>query len=88
MPFLVFGHLCLLGSSDSFWRQFLRVQRFSLTASVSQGTKDPKMAPVKRYANEVDFKLKAISHTLEYGNRAVVREFNINESMVQKWRKH
>ena len=33
MSFLVFGHLCLLGSSYSFWSA-----HFSLTASVSQGT--------------------------------------------------
>ena len=26
--FLVFGHLCLLGSSDSFWRQFSHVHVF------------------------------------------------------------
>ena len=26
MLFLVFGHLCLLGSSGSFWRQFSRVK--------------------------------------------------------------
>ena len=28
VPFLVFGHLCLLSSSDSFWRQFSRVRVF------------------------------------------------------------
>ena len=28
VPFLVFGHLCLLGSSDSFWRQFSQVHVF------------------------------------------------------------
>lgn len=49
--------------------------------------KDPKMPPVKRHAYEADFKLKAISHALEHGNRAAAREFNINESMVRKWRK-
>ena len=36
--FLIFGHLCLLGSSDSFWRLFSRVHFFSLTANVSNGT--------------------------------------------------
>ena len=49
--------------------------------------KDPKMAPVKRHAYDADFKLKAISHAVEHGNRAAAREFNINESMVRKWRK-
>ena len=28
VPFLVFGYLCLLGSSDSFWRLFSRVHVF------------------------------------------------------------
>ena len=28
MPFLVFGHLCLLGSFDNFWRLFSRVLVF------------------------------------------------------------
>ena len=28
VPFLVFGHLCLLGSSDSFWRMFSSVHVF------------------------------------------------------------
>lgn len=45
------------------------------------------MAPVKRHAYDADFKLKAISHAVEHGNRAAAREFNINESMVRKWRK-
>ena len=35
MPFLVFGHMCLLGSFDSFQRLF---SRFSFTAIVSHGT--------------------------------------------------
>ena len=37
MPLLVFGHLCLLGFFDSFWRMFTSA-RFSLTANVSHGT--------------------------------------------------
>lgn len=45
------------------------------------------MAPVKRHAYDADFKLKAISHAVEHGNRAAAREFHINESMVRKWRK-
>ena len=45
------------------------------------------MAPVKRHAYEAAFKLKAIRHAVEHGNRAAVREFNVNESMVRKWRK-
>ena len=46
-----------------------------------------KMAPVKRYAYEVSLKLKAIEYAVMHGNRAAAREFNVNESMVQKWRK-
>lgn len=45
------------------------------------------MAPCKRHAYDAEFKLKAISHTVDHGNRAAAREFNINESMVRKWRK-
>ncbi|XP_029974633.1 uncharacterized protein LOC115408167 [Salarias fasciatus] len=45
------------------------------------------MAPVKRQAYEAEFKLKAISHAVQHGNRAAAREFNIHESMVRKWRK-
>ena len=45
------------------------------------------MAPVKRHVNETDFKFKDISHALKHGNIAAVREFNINETMVWKWRK-
>ncbi|XP_013880698.1 uncharacterized protein LOC106529748 [Austrofundulus limnaeus] len=45
------------------------------------------MAPIKRHAYNAEFKLKAISHAVEHGNRAAAREFNINESMVRKWRK-
>uniref|UniRef100_A0A7N6B6A5 HTH CENPB-type domain-containing protein n=1 Tax=Anabas testudineus TaxID=64144 RepID=A0A7N6B6A5_ANATE len=44
------------------------------------------MASTKRHAYDAEFKLKAISHALEHGNRAASREFNINESMVRKWR--
>uniref|UniRef100_A0A8C5PNZ8 HTH CENPB-type domain-containing protein n=1 Tax=Leptobrachium leishanense TaxID=445787 RepID=A0A8C5PNZ8_9ANUR len=56
------------------------VHSFSIPAA-------PKMAPVKRHAYEADFKLNAISHAVQHGNRAAAREFNINESMVRKWRK-
>ena len=45
------------------------------------------MAPLKRHAYDVEFKLKAISHAVEHGNRAAAIDFNINESMVRKWRK-
>lgn len=45
------------------------------------------MAPLKRHTYDAEFKLKAISHAVEHGNRAAAREFNINESMVRKWRK-
>ncbi|KAF4797634.1 hypothetical protein TURU_071784 [Turdus rufiventris] len=45
------------------------------------------MTPQRRLAYEADFKLKAINHAKQHGNRAAAREFNINESMVSKWRK-
>ncbi|TWW62659.1 hypothetical protein D4764_04G0013060 [Takifugu flavidus] len=45
------------------------------------------MAPVKRHAYEAYFKLQAIEYTAENGNRAAARHFNVNESMVRKWRK-
>nr|XP_046260070.1 uncharacterized protein phf11 isoform X4 [Scatophagus argus] len=45
------------------------------------------MAPLKRHAYEAHFKLQAISHAVQHGNRAAAREFNISESMVRKWRK-
>ncbi|TWW63606.1 hypothetical protein D4764_03G0006140 [Takifugu flavidus] len=45
------------------------------------------MAPCKRYTYHAELKLKAISHAVEHGNRAAAREFNVNESMVRKWRK-
>ena len=45
------------------------------------------MASGKRHAYDADFKLKAISHAVEHGNRAAAREFSINEAMVRKWRK-
>ena len=46
-----------------------------------------KMAPVKRHAYEASFKLKAIEYAVKHGNRAAAREFNVNKSMVRKWRK-
>ncbi|KAF4805031.1 pogo transposable element with KRAB domain-like protein [Turdus rufiventris] len=45
------------------------------------------MAPQRRLAYKADFKLKAINHAKKHGNRSAAREFNINESMVRKWRK-
>ncbi|KAF4795050.1 hypothetical protein TURU_096747 [Turdus rufiventris] len=50
------------------------------------GESDFKMAPQRRLAYEANFKLKAINHAKEHGNRDAAREFNINESMVRKWR--
>ena len=47
----------------------------------------PKVANVKRHADETEFKLIAISPAVEHGIRAAVREFNITESMVPKSRK-
>lgn len=44
--------------------------------------KDPKMAPVKRHAYGTDLKFKVISHAVAQRNKAAVRDFNINESMV------
>lgn len=35
------------------------------------------MASVKKRADEADFNLKSISHTVEDGNRSAEREFNI-----------
>ncbi|GAA6076132.1 uncharacterized protein LOC101155639 [Tachysurus ichikawai] len=45
------------------------------------------MAPVKRHAYKAQFKLQAISYMVVNGNRSAAKEFNINESMVRKWRK-
>lgn len=45
------------------------------------------MASVKRQANKADFKLQAVSHAVECGNRAAERESNIRKSTVQKQRK-
>ena len=45
------------------------------------------MAPLKRHSYQADFKLKAIRFAIEHGNRAAAREFNVNKSMVRKWRK-
>ncbi|CAI5666939.1 E3 ubiquitin-protein ligase UHRF2 isoform X4 [Oreochromis niloticus] len=45
------------------------------------------MARVKRLAYEAHFKLRAIRHALQHGNRAASRKFRIHESMVRKWRK-
>ncbi|GAA6090359.1 pogo transposable element with KRAB domain [Tachysurus ichikawai] len=45
------------------------------------------MAPVRRHAYEAQFKLQAISYAVVNWNRAAAKEFNINESMVRKWRK-
>lgn len=45
------------------------------------------MAPVKRHAYEAQLKLQAISYAFENGHRAAAKKFNINESMVRKWRK-
>ncbi|KAF4787593.1 hypothetical protein TURU_169252 [Turdus rufiventris] len=47
---------------------------------------DFDMTP-QRLAYKADLKLKAINHAKEHGNRSATREFNINESMVHKWRK-
>ena len=45
-----------------------------------------KMAP-RRHAYEASLKLIAIEYAVTHGNRAAAREFNVNESMVRKWRK-
>lgn len=45
------------------------------------------MAPVKRHAYNVNFKLEAIRNAVEHGNRATARDFKIKESIVQNWRK-
>ncbi|KAF4801068.1 hypothetical protein TURU_037824 [Turdus rufiventris] len=51
------------------------------------GESDFEMAPQRRLAYDADFKLKAMNHAKEPGNRSAAREFNINESMVRNWRK-
>ena len=45
------------------------------------------MAPAKRHAYKASLKLKAIEYAVAHGNRAAARHFNVNESMVRKWRK-
>ena len=45
------------------------------------------MAAAKRHAYEASLKLKAIEYAEAHGNRAAARHFNVNESMVRKWRK-
>ncbi|KAF4790634.1 hypothetical protein TURU_138577 [Turdus rufiventris] len=50
------------------------------------GESEFDMAPQRRLAYEADFKLKAINHAKQHGNRDAAREFNINESVVRKWR--
>ena len=37
------------------------------------------MAPIKRHAYNAEFKLKAINHALEHGNRAAAREVRAAE---------
>lgn len=41
----------------------------------------------KWHTYEAKFKLKVTSHAVEHGTRAAAREFNMNESVVRKWRK-
>ena len=42
------------------------------------------MRKLKGY--DASFKFKAIGFAEEHGNRSAARQFNINESMVRKWR--
>ena len=49
------------------------------------GERKFSMAPQRRLAYDADFKLKAINHAKQHGNRDAAREFNINESMMHKW---
>ncbi|KAF4803754.1 hypothetical protein TURU_013266 [Turdus rufiventris] len=51
-----------------------------------QGKTDFDTAPQKRLAYEADFKLKSVNHAKEHGSRSGARKFDINESMVHKWR--
>lgn len=46
--------------------------------------KDPKLAFVKRNAYKADFKLKAVSHAVDCGNRAAVREFKMHDMEAQE----
>ncbi|KAF4804600.1 hypothetical protein TURU_006420 [Turdus rufiventris] len=50
------------------------------------GKREFSMAPQRRLAYDTDFKLKAINCAKQHGNIDAAREFNINESMVRKWR--
>ena len=45
------------------------------------------MANAKRHAYKASLKLKAIEYAVVHGNRAAAKHFNVNESMVRKWRK-
>ncbi|XP_077463879.1 uncharacterized protein LOC144079165 isoform X4 [Stigmatopora argus] len=47
----------------------------------------PEMNDTKRQAYEAQFKIRTIDYAVEHGNRAAAREFDVNESMVRKWRK-
>lgn len=42
------------------------------------------MAFVKRHAYKVDLKLKAVSHAVDHGNRAAVREFKMHDMEAQE----
>ncbi|XP_077573837.1 uncharacterized protein LOC144197115 isoform X2 [Stigmatopora nigra] len=47
----------------------------------------PEMIDTKRHAYQAQFKVQAINHAMEHGNRAAAREFHVNESMIRNWRK-
>ncbi|TWW79813.1 hypothetical protein D4764_10G0008430 [Takifugu flavidus] len=59
-----------------------------LRSSISSTpTRKDSLVPVERDAYEAYFKLQDIEYAAENGNRASARHFNVNESMVRKWRK-
>ena len=45
------------------------------------------MPPTKRKTYEAGYKIKVIDFAKEHGNRAAMREFGVNESIIRGWRK-
>ena len=59
----------------------LQVTHFALRA------RTPIMEKTRRNAYDAAFKLKAVRLAVEEGNRAASRTFDINESMVRRWKR-
>ena len=45
------------------------------------------MASKKRHSYTIELKRKAVEYSETHGNRAAGREFNVDESMIRRWRK-